>query len=498
MQAVIPLTKRKKHFRHDVLKNTGEKKCTYNDETYRHKLAKDLIQIIGNIKVPAIYKFDPDKKFNQALLIRDSQFIEIDNVLIERYIYENENGEVIFEQKKDSSKNLLIKPDAIILDKEKKPILIVEFVATHKPDTNKLIKLKRLGIDAIQISIPKSSPEEIEKCFSITKHTKWLFNNEESKTDYVQFSNEYSGAIFEVDQEQRKLFEEGYKCRSAEIRGLIFTIECLLQTEYYQSIERNLRSEIQRVEGNAKSTRQRLEDIRGGYIREGIERHRERRSELENSREEFSKKYTSLEGRYIRKRNELENKRRGVDECFIDLENGLKQTDEERARINRDIDQESFITAGIRQELDSLGKRKDRDFRIQSEDFEKSRGDLESEIDRIRDSINSLQEDSDRAGRKITDRFGKLTCDSESEIKRIESENHRISESFETESGDIGARIEEVRNRILQELKKGDNSSIGRIAEEYRGIYNFRESIIEYKKTHEFLKRVEEYLRKKA
>lgn len=471
---------RKQHFKHHVRPHSTENKCTYRDETYRHKLAKDLIQTIKTIKVPAIYKFNPDKKSNRALLIKESEFIDIENVLIERHIYENKNGEIEIIHKEDSSKNLLIKPDAILLDKNKNPILIIEFVATHKPDINKLIKLKRLGIDAIQISIPKSSPEEIEKCFSITKHTKWLFNNEESNTDYIQFSNQYSGAIFEVDDEQRKLFEEGYKCRSAEIGDLIRTIERLLEAEQYKGIERNLRSEIQRVEENSESTQDELENIREGYIREGIEKHQDRRGKLTYSQNEFSKYTSDLEERYIRRKRELEIERNKIEQSIAEIEFSIEKFDTTRSTTSYDVEDARETTETIRRDIEKFGDRKKTDDEIERDSFEKAKSELESTIERIRNSINTLQESTNREEEEIEHQFGELNKQEEREIERIRAEKSGLPKQFESRRRELSERIETNRKQLLLELEKGEDSTVRWIADEHRKFHAFQQAIMVY------------------
>lgn len=489
---------RKQHFKHHVKPHSTEKKCTYRDETYRHKLAKDLIQIVGKIKVPAVYKFDPTKKSNQALLITESRFIEIQDVLIERYIYENQNGEIEIIRNEDNCKNLLIKPDAIVLDKNKKPILIVEFVATHKPNIDKLIKLKRLGIDAIQISIPKSSPEEIEKCFSITQHTKWLYNNEESETNYLQFSEQYSGAIFEVDEEQRKLFEEGYKCRSAEIGDLIRTIERLLQTQHYQTIERDLRSEIQRVERNTSTARERLEDVREGYIREGIEYHSERRKELTFNQDEFSNYRSDLEKRYFKRRRELEFEKSRIEQSIAEIEYANNKLISATETTYHDIETAKGASARIRREIEDLGDRKRSDELLQWGNFEESKGRIESTIERVRNQIGTLSEIFEREENRIRVDFEIQIKGTQNEIFRIDQEQKSITEAVPVESGDIRTRIESNNKQLLLEFKKGENSSIRRIASEHRKLHEFEHAILVYKSTHDQNRRIEEYLNKKT
>lgn len=462
MQAVKG-NKRKQHFKHHVRPHSTEKKCSYHDETYRHKLAKDLIQIVGKLKVPAVYKFDPDKKSNQALLIKESHFIDIENVLIERNIYENENGEIEITLQNNSSKNLLIKPDAIILDSNHKPILIVEFVATHKPDIDKLIKLKRLGIDAIQISIPKSSPEDIEKCFSITEHTKWLFNNEESNTDYVEFSNKYSGAIFEVDEQQRKLFEEGFKCRSAEIGDLIRTIERLLETESYKRIEQNLRSEISRVEGNTRRESSELDELRRKFSEAGIEKHRTRRKKLSDSETEFDKEKTDLERRYFAKNEELGGQIRSIEQQIAEFEYQTSKDIRSGSSISNDIEREKNASDRIREELSRLGERK--------EEITRS---IEFDIKRERDQIQELPRENKTLTIRIKEEFRNSSEHLQQNIKRLQHDSERIRVEFES-------RARQDKERLLLELEKGESSTDEWITNGYKELHDFTNALVVYK-----------------
>ena len=47
------------HFAHDPKDVENKGKCSFSDETYRHQLAKDALQYIKQIKVPALYKYPP-------------------------------------------------------------------------------------------------------------------------------------------------------------------------------------------------------------------------------------------------------------------------------------------------------------------------------------------------------------------------------------------------------------------------------------------------------
>jgi hypothetical protein len=220
----------KQYFRHDVV-NEHEAKCTYSDETTRHKIAKNILQQLKEIKVPAIYSFPPPGTIGKPVLIRKERFIKAHSIQIERTFYEDENGKVRWGSKADSEvegRNYLIRPDVIFLDNEGQPILFIELVAKHKVTEEKKIKINRLGIDTVQVRLPIESQEEIERTFKIIERTKWVYNYEQESTEYVSVSKTSGEAISPVDEIQGELLEETYSCRTAEIRNLLFAIKkCL-------------------------------------------------------------------------------------------------------------------------------------------------------------------------------------------------------------------------------------------------------------------------------
>ncbi|MGV3611690.1 MAG: hypothetical protein ACO1N0_12110 [Fluviicola sp.] len=465
---------RKQHFKHHVKPHSTEKKCIYRDETYRHKLAKDIIQLLRRVKVPPVYKTDPDKKSMNAYLIRGAQFIEAHEILIERYIYENQNGEIKIEQNKDQSKHLLIKPDIIFLNENRRPILIIEFVVTHKPDIDKLIKLKRLGVDAIQIAIPKSSPEEIEKSFSITKYTKWLFNNEESNTDYIQFSNQYSGAIFEIDQEQRKLLEEGYKCRSAEIGDLIRTIERMLETEQYKRVEQNIRSTIFRVEENTRREESELEELRAKYSESGIDQHSSRREKLRAAETELIEEETDIQTRYFAKRAKLIEQDKLIEQEIAEFEYQSTEVIRTGNSTSDELEREKESTKRIREELAGLGPRKDEYRKSIQLGFEENKESIESDIRRIQSQIQGLQESFDSNRNKLENDYRTSAENLQQNILREQEQSNQLRERFES-------KFIADKERVLHELEKGENSSDRGITRECEKFHAFSNALLVYK-----------------
>lgn len=158
---------KKHHFSHDPKDIAIKGKCTYSDETERHKIAKDILQRIKQIKVPALYKYPPQVVEGKSYKIRDAQVIKAFSVRNEISFYEDENGNLSYGSNIYSEtgikKYALIRPDITFFDVNEKPILLIELIATHDINEEKLSKIIRLGDDTIRISIPKESPEKIEE-----------------------------------------------------------------------------------------------------------------------------------------------------------------------------------------------------------------------------------------------------------------------------------------------------------------------------------------------
>lgn len=483
MQAIKPQTKRMEHFRHHVKPNSTESKCTYRDESHRHFLAKANALDLKRIKVPAVYKYPPNKVDDQVLLIKEAEFIEAHTVLNEHYVYENEQGEIqvsaTFNGNEDNY--LFIKPDSLFLDKEGKPILIIEFVATHKPDQDKLMKLKRLGIDAIQVNVPKSSPEEIRDLFFNTKRTKWLYNYAENETDYLQFSNSDSGGIFEIDDEQRRLFEEGYKCRKAQLGDFIRTIGRILESEHYREVEQNLKSEIRRVEENTKREAAELDELRTNYSESGIKQHSQRREELGNRQNEFLQKIANLEGRYYRKREELVEEQNGIDRDISTIEYRLDGNKQSGKTIERAIYEETESVRRLGERIEYDRKEKEREI----ENIDKS-------IEREKGNIEHLPKQFEREKETIELEFRTEEESIEREIESIDNRIINATGHFERERERLEAEFASDSKRILKEIENGNSDGSGWYSREISSMDSFKKQLILYKSTLEILERVEQ------
>lgn len=369
------------------------------------------------------------------------------------------------------------------MDSENRPILLIEFVATFKPDFEKLAKIKRLGIDCIQVNIPKSSPEEIEHTFHITTRTKWLYNNEEERTDYFQLPKSYPGGISEIDLEQRKLLEEGFRCRKARIGSLIRRIEIILRGEQYQSIAEAIKSEIRRVESNAKNAQWKLDTIRNESIKRGIEQHQERRNGLEEAKRSFQNYRRELEARYTSRKQEIEREDADLDGKIADVEFKLEGTylgGEEVFKTVEDLQREIHG-------FDSRTEKAKEDQESEQRSFKEYRKELENEFSYQKGRI-------ERETRELQHLIETIPGTIGSETDRIEEQIKAVGK----EEGGLGGELEELRKRIDQEVESGEVEGNGWFAKEFRRLHDFEHAIKEYKSALEELGRVEEKIETKS
>ena len=443
MQAVKSnLPNRISYFRHDHNGLNGEAKCTYKDETYRHKLAKEILLRIKRIKVPALYKYPPYQIQGKPNLIEPAKVIHANIVMAELYFYENEIGEVCWSKSTftEDNKYLLFKPDIAFFDKNDNPILLVEIVVTHKLSEKKLLDLKRLGIDAVQVTIPKDSPENIEQTFDNTNRTKWVYNYEQERTEFIPASDSTSEGILSIDEEQRKLFEESYKCRTTQINNLIRTISRCMESQQYRGVKGNLESEISRVEENTKGHRRVFEQQRFRYGQE-IERlrsdirnrintkHRERKERFNSEAANFNREERGFHHYYVeenekfqsgnnrhRERIEpivsekfrgkietIENKSRELEKRYNSKNIEISATTESTANSIRELTDESSTLEGyIERERDFIKRITDEKSSIDRTSISVER----SKRDELEYGIN-LEKKYEGLGSKLKEKIGK-------------------------------------------------------------------------------------------
>lgn len=447
------------YFRHYAVEVDIERKCTYSDETHRHKLAKRILLQNKVIKVPPVYKYPPKGIEGFANIIKESEFVEAHEIKPETTFYEDSEGKICWganEDVKIDDRFLTIKPDLAFFDALGNPLLLIELVATHKPNPEKLAKLKRLGINTIQVRLPKDSPEAIENCFKTIERTKWLYNYDEECTDYVPVSNNGTEGISPIDEEQRKLFEESFKCRQSQINNLIRTIGRCLESKRYGEIRKALADDLSKVEGNSEEHQSRLDNLRAEYknrVIKGLESQTiELNKELERFELEernFNEYYKDLERRYKSKKSEIEREQKNVDsELFgkVEGEGGNEQDIERRRR-----------------EIARLTEELRRDTIEETE-----------EIGRIEEEEVGLPEEFRKLSESVTGKFEWLTKIELREAERIDGEQAKLPKEFEQLEEKLRRTVESEETDLPREF--GTKEEL--IEKEFEGIREQFDKII--------------------
>ncbi|MEO9806689.1 MAG: hypothetical protein ABJF04_25740 [Reichenbachiella sp.] len=452
------------YFRHDPKAVKVGGKCTYSDETYRHKIAKEILQRIKKIKVPSLYKFPPKGQDGKANLIENSRVIEAHHVGVERRFYENLEGQVISgEEVIEGSQFNVIRPDITFFDKEGQPILFIEIVATHKLSNEKKVKLKRLGIDTVQITIPRDRPEDIEKIFHVTKSTKWIYNHAEANAAYIPIPETSSEGISSIDKLQRDLFEEDVRCRLSQIGSLIRTINRCLESKPYREIENRIRSEIRRVEGNTERETAELEGLRKQH-RENVEtKFRGEIKNLESRRQKFESEFENLETRYFRKRREIEDAINRIREESGDVENSGVEFAKKEKEINENIRREKLEIATIEQE--------ERDLPTYTRSVEKQ---LRSEYSELEEQIGRSEKVKlETEGRRVRSAIDKTRH----EIEATEKEEIELPATERRTQIQLRTRIERLTREVVEQNEEGIKKQAGDFSREYQDLVRAGEQV---------------------
>ena len=353
MQAVkMKNPKHQSYFRHHIKDiDTSKIECVHASKEYRERLAYFYFMRTKQIKVPAVYKYPPKGEEGIPILLQEAKTIVAHRVDREVTFFEDEEGTIHSGKNAEVDERYLwIRPDAVFYDEHDKPILFLEFVVTHKPDIDKLNKLQRLGINTVQIIVPKLPEAELEKSISSVSKVKWTYNEIESNAEYIPVSSGDTEGIPFIDEEQRKLFEESYKCRRAQLNNLIHSIKRCLASQSYRRVEHLFEQEISRIEKASREHQSRLDDLQRAIENEIHSELGERRDELDKRRDYFREYVNGLEGRYLKKRSEIRGKQEDADRQLESRHNIGEAEREIRARYRRTEDK-------LRAEYDSNERR---------------------------------------------------------------------------------------------------------------------------------------------
>ncbi|NLP58561.1 hypothetical protein [Lutibacter sp. B1] len=483
MQAVkFKNPKYQSYYRHHAQNIDKENtKCVVASRKYRVRLAAFILNRIKFINAPPVYKYPPINEDGLPMFLKGRETINAHSVVSELTFYEDEQGNILHGKNPTiEDRYLLVRPDVTFFDAKNEPILFIEFVITHKLTTEKKVKLNRLGINTVQIIIPKVPEEEIEKALKSSRKYKWIYNELEANTTYISVSEGNSEGISPIDEIQRKLFEESFKCRTAQINQLVRNINKCLRSESYRRTERLFESELSRLSNNRKAAQQRLGELEKQHRENALDRNRETHSKIKNE-------YSNLEERYNNKNQELQQ---ATEEYYSDQR--------VRESIEYHIEQEESAIKRIEQETDEFGARAQlaenrmgeeiwEQFRTDTEQIETRIEDVRTDRAKLEEKVqSSINEDIKSAERKHQeskrDFEGKINLE-ENEITRIEGEQNSLEST------------------TLNELRKGLDENSPELSTRIKTLLEVRRVASDFevaKCEEEFYKRVEKFFNKKT
>lgn len=473
MQAVkMKNPKHQSYFRHHIKDiDTSKIECVHASKEYRERLAYFYFMRTKQIKVPAVYKYPPKGAEGIPILLQEATTIIAHRVDREVTFFEDEEGTIHSgKNAKVDERYLLIRPDAVFYDEHDKPILFLEFVVTHKPDIDKLNKLQRLSINTVQIIVPKLPEAELEKSISSVSKVKWTYNEIESNAEYIPVSSGDTEGIPSIDEEQRKLFEESYKCRRAQLNNLIHALKRCLASQSYRRVEHLFEQEISRIEKASREHQSRLDDLQRAIESEIHSELGERRDELDKRRDNFREYVNGLEGRYLKKRSEIKGKQEDTDRQLESRHNIGEAEREIRARYHRTEDK-------LRAEYDS----NERKYHDEVAEYE-----FESEFVRTEEQrvIKAIEEDREfeknffRNEENLRTEFEQLEKEEQTSFERkrerIESENRSFREVQDKEESRIRSEYERRTIQITQRISQRDIQGRDELSERLKTILELR------------------------
>jgi len=475
----------KDYFRHNATNvDKDSVECTFSSEEYRERLAGQIFARLKAINLPPVYKYPPTNEIGNPNLLSEKMRLEASSVKLNISFFENEMGELNWGKKPViDDENILFKPDVTFFDSNDKPILLIEFVTKHKVTDEKKGMFKRLGINTVQIIVPRASEEEIEQKITSVQRVKWVYNETESNTKYIPIQQGDSERVPDIDEEQRKLFEESYACRAAQLKNLIRSIRRSVASQPYKRAVRQFELEIERVESVAKTDRSRLEELERNCEKEVL-------GEIAPTEVEIEQGFSNLEQHQVR----FEEYFGGLEDRYIGA----------RERL---IEQAETLERAIREQLDqgaggeALGAI-----------YEARHGGLQRDTERIRNNIGNLIEEEENFRRyseflqiEEFDRFESAKFD---ESANFEQRKRRIEEArikIESEIGDSGeitgagargidAEFEILRNAAIERISQRDTSGNTELSKRIESVLAIRGFLSSYDERTNAYKRYKSYL----
>lgn len=485
MQAVKPKNLlHKAYYRHNatnVDKDTVE--CTFSSTVYRERLAGQMFARLKEILLPPVYKYPPANTDGIPNLLAEKRLLQATSVKLDISFYENEEGGIRWGKDPEINNDcFLLKPNVTFFD-DNKPLLLIEFVTAHKVTDEKKSILKKLGINTVQIIVPRASEEEIEKKIKSVNKVKWAYNERESNTEYIPLQRGNSEGVSVIDEEQRKLFQESITCRAAQISNLVRSIRRNLASQPYKQAERRFDIEIGRIESLTVAARARLDELERNYEREVYSEIEPEEVEIEQGFIEFERQQKAMEQYYS-----------GLEDRYIRTKEGL-------------IDEDGVLSGIIRKQLDqgaggeALGAT-----------YEARHASLQRDTERVRRNIGGIIEEQEAFRKNIErlemEELGRFERDKRDESAgfeqrkreieeariKLESEISGFGESQTEEEGGIDTEFESLRNKSIERIDKRDVSGDSELSRRIATVLEIRGFLSSYDERTGTYKRYKSYL----
>jgi hypothetical protein len=511
VEAVKPRTGRfQPYFRH-VPKNVSVdiSDCTWSNETFRHRIAKEILQIEKSVKVPRLLKYPPAGVDGEPKLIHDPRIIKAYRVDVEKSFYINNKGILQYGPKVNESdpnpdKHSLIVPDVIFFNNLNQPILFIELVATHDIDDTKLAKIIALKVDTISIRLPIESPEAIKECLTTGTRTKWIYCHERETAKYHALPGNYVQGVRGSDNDEMGVSYETSRCRKNRLGNLIRGIRAALGTDGFVESKRILEDKINSV--NQELVRRRtIENQIKREISNGLS---ERREELQNAEAKLDRVSNYMEGKFESFGREIElrevrrtRRRRGEIKNEEERINNLIAKIKERyERKGKALEREESDLNRIHRSIKEFSKPDGRAFVDKQEQITREIDRVEIDIQILRGKMESLQADFEAAGRKVEQLFrdNKTELDRDFEISKergriiIENLSKRRKDlpgQFESSRNEIAERFIKLKEEALEKIKNRDTGADTQLSRQIKELVSIGRILSDYLLTYEAFER---------
>lgn len=413
------------YFRHhpDAVKN--ESKCAYRDLEHRLGVAIRSLLRDKRILLPSVIKRPPNGVNGMAYILQDATMVEANDAKPQLSFFEDNDGQVSWSQGDIPVDAIfLAKPAVTFFDERGKPFLLIELSGESSMTVEKRVRLKRMGIDVVRVSVPRDAPEAIERIFQVTANTKWIYSHEEDNTTYdLQLASGSGETLLDVSPDQSELFQENFNCRAAEIRSLVRTIGRCLESKPYADAASRLRNAIAEAGRFIERDQEQVLVLQQRIRAEIEDAYHGEECEVTTGLEQVESDAADLERRYLGKIEEIGRDQRACD---------------------------AILREGEDKGLGGTGG------------AERRRRELIEETRRVEAEIRAIEAATDREAKRFEDCLRSISLEEAAlpeELARLEDEERR---SFEETKARLAGKIEVERSRGngLQGAFEGEEAAI--------------------------------------